>query len=72
MRDLEEKTVERLKKRAAKNGRSLQAEVRMILERQAEEIDMLEGARLIESIRRRFAGKRFSDSTELLREDRER
>ena len=72
VRNLEPEVVERLKARAESNGRSLQAEVAQIL-RQASRTKTMEEARAeAERIRRGFAGRRFPDSAELIREDRER
>lgn len=73
IRNLEDETVERLKTRAKINHRSLQAEVQLILE-QAAKIQpnrFWEGA---EQMRSRLAvsNRAFSDSAELLREDRDR
>ena len=71
VRDLTEKTVERLKRRARDHGRSLQSELRQILE-QAASSDMLEASRLARRIRRELAGREHSDSAELVAEDRGR
>ena len=71
VRGLDPKTVKCLKAKAKRHGRSLQSEVKLLLERSAgvgnEELD--------EIFRRwdeRFKGKTFSSSAELIREDRER
>lgn len=73
VRDLDRGVVERLKKRADQNGRSLQAEVKMILE-QVAQIDYDEAWERIERFREkmRLSGRAFSDSAELIREDRDR
>jgi len=71
VRDLDEKVVERLKKRAKKCGRSLHAEVKNILE-QASKIDMESARKLADKIRKSFGNRKFSDSVELIREDRDR
>ncbi|MBU1024098.1 hypothetical protein KKB99_07435 [bacterium] len=71
VRDLREKTVENLKKRAKKKGRSLQAEVKLILE-QAAAIDIAEARKLTEKIRISLKGGKFSDSADLIRKDRDR
>jgi plasmid stability protein len=70
VRSLNEKTVKRLKERARISGRSLQQEVKDILERAANTLTMVEARRLSETWYRRLAGRSFSDSTELIREDR--
>jgi antitoxin FitA len=71
VRDLDKDTVERLKRRAKQEGRSLQSEVKAILE-QAVPMDMKSAREFAGRIRKRFAGRRFGDSAELIREDRER
>ena len=72
VRDLDDATVDRLKERAARGGRSLQKEAKAILEHAARSFSMDEARQSAEEWRRRFAGKTFSDSTELIREDRDR
>ncbi|HNT33799.1 MAG TPA: TraY domain-containing protein [bacterium] len=70
VRDLDEKTVARLKKRAKANGRSLQAEAKRILEESSTVFD-------IDRIREDLARLRASlppqttDSVDLIREDRD-
>jgi hypothetical protein len=71
VRGLDEGTIHRLKERARLNGRSLQQEVKEILERTAGTLTMLEARRLAERWRRRLRGRSFSDSTRLIREDRD-
>ena len=71
IRNLDEQTVDRLKKRAARNGRSLQAELREIIERAAK-VDVIDGRALAAKIRRKLSGRPHSDSTELIAEDRRR
>jgi plasmid stability protein len=71
VREVELETLEKLKKRAKKNGRSLQSEVRSII------IDVVEGSSLSDeetasAIKQSLRGREFSDSAELLREDRYR
>jgi plasmid stability protein len=74
VRNLKERVVARLKKRAAQRGRSLQAEVKQILEDAAAEADQTDVWKKIEKFRERMvrSGKTFSDSAELIREDRDR
>jgi plasmid stability protein len=72
VRQLNEKVVDRLKKRAREHGRSLQSEVKTILE---EAVPDYEGAwKRIELIRTKLkrSGRKFSDSADLIREDRDR
>jgi len=71
IRDLDERTVERLKRRASRNGRSLQAELQMIVERAAT-VDLLESRDVAARIRRKLSGRKHSDSAELLAADRRR
>ena len=73
VRNLDETVVARLKERANLNGRSLQAEVKMILEQAAADggkVDMVTARRMFEELQRRFAGRKFPDTVELIREDR--
>ena len=71
VRDLPPEVIERLKERARSNGRSLQKEVRAILEGAARTYTMAEARAVSESWHERFAGREFSDSAELIREDRD-
>lgn len=71
VRGLGRKTVQRLKQRARLGGRSLQHEVRSILEHAATTLTPEEARRLSEEWRRRFAGRPLSDSTKLIREARD-
>jgi plasmid stability protein len=72
VRQLDDKVVARLKKRAREHGRSLQSEVKTILE---EAVPDYEAAwKRIGKFRKRLreSGRKFSDSAALIREDRER
>lgn len=71
IRDLDERTVERLKTRAERNGRSLQAELQLIVERAAA-TDIVESREVAARIRRRLAGRKHSDSAVLIADDRRR
>jgi len=71
IRDLDERTIERLKKRASRNGRSLQAELRSIVERAAS-VDVLESRGVAARIRRKLSGRTHSDSAALLADDHRR
>jgi antitoxin FitA len=71
IRDLDERTIARLKARAARNNRSLQAELRRIVERAAA-MDVGEAAAVAAAIRRKLSGRRHSDSAALIAEDRRR
>jgi len=74
VRDLDKKTVASLKRRARRKGSSLQSEVKLILADAAKEesSDPEAVIRKLERFRARFKGRKFSDSAELIREDRER
>ncbi len=71
VRDLDPKVVSRLKKRARTGGRSLQSEVKAILE-QAARVDTATARALAKRIRKGFTGRRMARSTDLIREDRQK
>jgi plasmid stability protein len=71
IRNLDDRTVDKLKARAARNERSLQAELQIILERAAE-TDPADGRAAAARIRRMLAGREHSDSASLIAEDRRR
>jgi plasmid stability protein len=71
IRGLDRTLVERLKMRARKSRRSLQAEVKGILE-QAANADSASARKLAAQIRRKLRGRTFGDSTALVRADRRR
>ena len=71
VRDVDTQIVEKLKQRARQNGRSLEAELRLILQRAAGVLDSAVLAE-VERVRSMFQGRTFSDSAELIREDRDR
>jgi plasmid stability protein len=56
VRGLDQRTIERLKERARLNRRSLQQEVKALLERAAETLTMREALRVSERWRRRLRG----------------
>jgi plasmid stability protein len=73
IRDLDDATIDTLKKRASERNRSLQAELKAIVEEAATHDwskTWTNADRIFEELRR--SGQKFSDTTELLREDRER
>ena len=74
VRNLDDAVVARLKDQAKKNGRSLQSEVKEILGQAAGEpkVDMETARKMCDEFRRRFKGRKFTDSAQLIREDRER
>jgi antitoxin FitA len=71
IRDLDERTVEKLKRRASRNHRSLQAELQIIVERAAE-TDVVEGRAVAARIRRKLGDRKHSDSAALIAADRRR
>lgn len=72
VRDLNQEVVKRLKKLAKADGRSLQSELKIIIERAAHEprIDPETAVKRIKEIRQRFKGRVFPDTVSLIREDR--
>lgn len=71
VRDLAPETLERLKEQAKRQGRSLQAEVKRILE-QAVKFSAGEARGTAAGWSEHLAGRVLSDSTDLVREDRDR
>lgn len=71
VRELSDKVVNRLKKRAKEHGRSLQSEVKTILEEAVPDYE--QAWKRIDTLRSKLkrSGRTFSDSTELIREDRD-
>lgn len=72
VRNVETSVLEKLKKRAAHSGRSLQLEVLTILKDAAAKPEPLSELETARKIRESLKVKRQSDSAELLREDRQR
>ena len=74
VRNLDDRVIDALKARAARQERSLEAELRVILERAAgeREIDVAEARIRAERISRALEGRPHSDSAALIREDRDR
>ena len=70
--ELSDQVVNRLKKRAKEHGRSLQAEVKTILEEAVPDYE--QAWKRIDALRDKFkrSGKTFSDSADLIRDDRKR
>lgn len=71
IRNLDERTVARLKERAARNDRSLQAELQTIVERAAM-VDVIEARTLAARIRRKLGNRQHPDSTASIANDRRR
>jgi len=71
IRGLEPKTIDCLKARAKRNGRSLQSEVKLVVE-QATGLGSQPMTDMLDRWNRRFSGRKFSSSVPLIREDRGR
>lgn len=73
VRELADDVVVRLKERARRNNRSLQGEVKAVLEREAERMSGDEMRATIDAwhTRWRMEDRRFSDSTKIVRELRD-
>lgn len=73
IRNIDEKTLNTLKKRAEKNNRSLQSELKKMLEEYAG-TDMDEARNMVREIYEKYKaeGRVFSDSVKDIREDRDR
>lgn len=71
IRNLDARIIHRLKRRASRHKRSLQAELQGIIERAAL-ADAVEGAELAARIRRKLSDRKHSDSAALIAEDRRR
>jgi plasmid stability protein len=72
VRGLDDAIIERLRQRAESHNRSLEAELREILEQVSRQVDVATTRDLADRIRRTLEGRPHSDSAELIREDRER
>ena len=71
IRDLDKSVIDRLKRRARDNGRSLQREAKLLLE-QAAAPDHRGVAALLEKWQQRFAGRKLARSRDIIRRDRAR
>jgi hypothetical protein len=72
LRDLSERTLELLKAQARARGRSLQAELKHVLEQAAQAADIENALAIADQIRRQLVGRTVGDSAELVAEDRAR
>jgi plasmid stability protein len=73
VRNLEESTINALKERAKAHHRSLQSEVKIILEESANQPHPGDQAKRLRALHAELFGKqRFPDSTPMIRKDRER
>jgi plasmid stability protein len=70
VRDLDDAVYERLKVRAAGNNRSLEAELREILELASKQGDVATARAAAAAMRQRLEGRPHSDSGEILAEER--
>ena len=71
VRDLDPGTIERLKSSAKRHGRSLQGEVKAILQ-ETMPMPMSEFRVVTAKWQKSFKGRKFNDSAKLIREDRAR
>jgi plasmid stability protein len=71
VRNLSNEVVRQLKKRARQRRRSLQEELKEILEQAAHQ-NTTDVQAEVNRIRKLFAGRKFSDSSDLIRQDRAR
>jgi hypothetical protein len=69
VRDVDAEALAALKERARRNGRSLGAELKLVIEQAARQLDMVTARALAEEMTRRLGGRRHTDSAHL-REDR--
>ena len=73
IRGLDDRVVERMKERARGNGRSLEAELRALIEHASRsDAGMEETRELAARLRRRLAGRKHTDSADLVAEHRKR
>jgi len=71
LHDVDTKLVERLTARAAERGRSVEEEAKVLLE-ESVGLSKSRAAAAARRIRSSYGGRKFSDSADLIREDRER
>ncbi len=71
IRGLQPETITRLKARAKRRGRSLQSEVKILVE-QAAGTGSEQIAAVFDRWQRRFAGRKFSSSARMIDQDRRR
>ncbi len=74
VRNVEDDILQELKNRAKQNGRSLQKELKMLFSSlaQSNQTQILSDEETAAKIKESLRGREFSDSAELLREDRNR
>lgn len=71
VRGLDAETIKRLKAKAKEHGRSLEGEVKMLIERGAG-VQREQIAAILNRWETRFAGRRFTSNARLVREGRRR
>jgi antitoxin FitA len=71
IRNIDDAAIRRLKARASRKGSSLEKELRTIIT-DAARVDRSEFRHRAAALRRRLIGRKHSDSTKLIREDRDR
>lgn len=71
VRDLEPELVKQLKSLAKQHGRSLQKEIKLIL-KESVPLNLSEAAMVSDEWQKQLHGRSFSDSANLIREDRDR
>lgn len=71
VRDLDSAVIKKLKARARRHRRSLQAELKEILEQTAA-LSSMDVRGRVDEVRAMFAGRMFTDSAALIRRDRAR
>lgn len=64
--------IERLKERADRHHRSLEAELREVWEQVSRQMDVATSRDLADRIRRKLEGHSHGDSADLIRDDRDR
>ncbi len=74
LENIDSNVIEKLEELAIQHGRSLQEELKHILEQatQTEISNIVDYKETVMQVQEMFAGRTFRDSAELLREDRER
>jgi plasmid stability protein len=72
VRGLDDSVIERLRQHAESHHRSLEAELREILEHVLRQVDAATARDLADRIRGKLEGRPHSDSADLIREDRDR
>ena len=72
IRNLPDEIVRKLKSRARRHKRSLQAEVKIIVEEGVARVTVDEFCARLQRFHARLGTRHFDDSTALIREDRER